>query len=225
MNPVLFIHDVHAVIGEREFDFEDAVRDEYGPAVAKDGARLLWYLHATHGAGEAYKIITITAVPDGAAWERLVHRLRRGDLADWSARVDAMRYGSTSSLLVQTDWSPLGAIDLDEVPGTTGPEREVVVLREDTVRGADLLVPPVPAHVGETGDDGVLSCVAAFAPALGADGSLRVLYRVAPREQWTAAFGADHGWGDWSGSVTPALPEGTRLTSRMLRTTPWSPLT
>ncbi len=222
MNPVLFLHDVHAVIGEQEFAFEDAVREQYAPAVAQDGARLLWYLHATHGAGEAYKIVTITAVPDGATWERLVHRLRRGDLADWSARVDAMRYGSTSSLLVQTGWSPLGPLDLDAVPATTGPEREVAVLREDTVRGAEPAVALAPP--GASGAQDVLSCVAAFEPALGADGSLRILYRVAQWERWTAAFGADHGWGDWSGSLTPALPEGTQVTSRMLRTTPWSPL-
>ena len=43
---MLFVHDVHAVMGERELDFEDSVRAEYAPAVgADDDSRLLWYLN------------------------------------------------------------------------------------------------------------------------------------------------------------------------------------
>jgi hypothetical protein len=221
---VLFVHDVHAVIGEHEFDFEDAVRDEYAPAVAEDDARLLWYLHATHGAGEAYKIVTLTAVRDGAAWERLVERLRSGDLAGWRARVDALRYGSMSTLLVQTPWSPLGEIDLESVRATLGSEAEhdVAVLREDTLRGpgvAGSVVAPAGA-----GDGDVLRCVAAFTPVLDDGATLQVLYRLAARDRWTPAFGDDAGWDDWSGSLTAASPDGTRRTSRMLRTTTWSPL-
>lgn len=219
---MLFLHDVHSVIGEHEFEFEDAVRDEYARAVARDGARLLWYLHATHGAGEAYKIVTITAVRDGAAWERLAHRLRYGDLAAWRARVDAIRYGSTSSLLVQVPWSPLGSLDLDAIPATAEPERDVAVLREDTLRGPGIAGAVAPA-TRASGDD-VLRCVAAFTPALGDGNTLQILYRVAPHERWTRAFGSDAGWGDWSGSLTPTLPDHTRSSSRMLRTTPWSPL-
>jgi hypothetical protein len=218
---MLFIHDIHAVIGEHEFDFEDAVRGEYAPAVAEDGARLLWYLHATHGAGEAYSMVTLTAVRDGAAWERLVQRLRYGDLATWREKVDAMRYASTSTLLVQVPWSPLGEVDLDSVPAAEGPERDVVVLREDTLHGPGIATTVEPAAPTA---EAVLTCAAAFTPALGDGSTLQVLHRVAPRSRWTPAFGLDTGWDDWPGSLTTGLPDGTRRSTRMLRTTPWSPL-
>ena len=97
---MLFVHDVHAVMGERELEFEDSVRGEYAPLVATDDdSRLLWYLNSTHGAGEAYKVVTLTAVRDGAAWERLVERLRRGDLSAWNSRAEAMRYTATLQAL------------------------------------------------------------------------------------------------------------------------------
>src|SRR5688572_24101605 len=103
-------------MGERELEFEDALRDAYAATVADDDTRLLWYFNSTHGAGEAYKVVTITALRDGAAWERLVGRLRGGDLSEWSGRAEAMRYGLTSTLLVAAPWSPIADLDLDSVP-------------------------------------------------------------------------------------------------------------
>jgi hypothetical protein len=46
-------------------------------------ARPLWYANHAHGTGPAYTVITVTAVPDGAAWERLARRIQRGDLRQW----------------------------------------------------------------------------------------------------------------------------------------------
>jgi hypothetical protein len=219
---VLFVHDVHSVIGEREFEFEDAVRDGYASAIADDDTRLLWYLYATHGAGDAYHTVIVTAVRDGAAWERLVQRLRYGDLSEWATQVDAMTYASYSSLLVSTDWSPLSDLDLDAIPA--GPaDTDVVAFREDTLEGPAIDTALAPGHV-EGGSDDILSCVAAFRPALLAGGMARVLYRVAPPERWAPAFGADTGWADWSGSLTPTLPDGVHASSRYLRNVSWSPM-
>ena len=75
---MLFLHDVHAAIGAHEIDLDDAVRDVYAPTVADDDARLAWYLYSAHGAGDAYIVSMITALRDGAAWERLSRRLRYG---------------------------------------------------------------------------------------------------------------------------------------------------
>ena len=132
---MLFVHDVHAVMGERELEFEDSVRGEYAPLVATDDdSRLLWYLNSTHGAGEAYKVVTLTAVRDGAAWERLVERLRRGDLSAWNSRAEAMRYGLQSTLLVALPSSPLVDVELATVP--TEPQNHgLAVYREDTLDG------------------------------------------------------------------------------------------
>ena len=104
---MLFVHDVHVVMGEHEFAYEDVMREEYVPGVADDDTRVLWFLHSTHGSGNAYHIITITAMRDGAAWDRFVERQRYGDLSDVSTRMAALRYTLSSSLLVSTDWSPL----------------------------------------------------------------------------------------------------------------------
>ena len=95
---MLFLHDVHAAIGEHEIELDEAVRDVYAPTIADDDARLAWYLYSTHGAGEAYIVNVITALRDGAAWERLARRLRYGDLAEWLLQVDTLTYWSQSTL-------------------------------------------------------------------------------------------------------------------------------
>lgn len=217
---MLFVHEVHAVIGEHELQFEDAVRDEYLGALGdRDDMRLLWYLNSTHGAGEAYKVVTLTAVRDGDAWERLEERRRTGDLRDWATRVDAMRYGSIGTLLVAEPWSPMGEPDLGAVPTTVG-DAALVVLREDALTGVDpdAAAPPLGAD-----PDAVLTCLAAFAPAFGPAGERRVVYRVGDVERWTAAWDRDEGWADWPGSLTGSVGAVVG-SSRLLRTVTWLPL-
>jgi hypothetical protein len=219
----LFVHDVHAVMGERELEFEDSVRREYAPAVAADDdTRLLWYLNSTHGAGEAYKVVTITAVRDGAAWERLVERLRRGDLSAWSGRADSMRYGLASTLLVTLPSSPLTDVDFGSVP-TDSQEHGLAVYREDTLDGPGL--DDVLGGAADASDsEAALMPVATFRPAVDPGPRRVVLYRVAEPDRWTPAFGLDAGWNDWPGSLTPTLPPAVSGSSRMLRTSSWSPL-
>jgi hypothetical protein len=222
---VLFVHDVHAVMGERELEFEDSVRTEYAPAVAADDdTRLLWYLNSTHGAGEAYKVVTITAIRDGAAWERHVERLRRGALSAWSGRADAMRYGLVSTLLVGSASSPLAELDLASV-ATEPQEHPLAVYREDTLAGAglDAVLDAADPSLGDT-DDAVLTPVGTFRPAVDPSPRRVVLYRVAEPDRWTPVFGLDAGWDDWPGSLTPTLPPAVSGSSRMLRTSSWSPL-
>jgi hypothetical protein len=218
---VLFLHDVHAAIGEREIELDDAVRDVYASTIADDDARLAWYLYSTHGAGDAYIVTMITALQDGAAWERLARRLRYGDLADWLVQVDALTYWSQSTLLVPTEWSP--AVDLD-APFVGAQEHAARVFREDTLSG-----PGIERSISEPEDaDGdVLECVAGFRPLFAPAGDateVRVLYRVAGPEALEESFASDSGWSDWSGSLLPNLPDGIRGSTRMLRNVPWSPL-
>ena len=90
-SPGLFLHDVHAVIGEHEFDFEDAVRDEYVSAVAREGARLPGT--STPPTAPARPTSSpSTAVPDGATWSvsPTAAPRRPGGVA---GQVDALRYG------------------------------------------------------------------------------------------------------------------------------------
>jgi hypothetical protein len=220
---VLFLHDVHAAIGAHEIDLDDAVRDVYAPTVADDDARLAWYLYSAHGAGDAYIVSMITALRDGAAWERLSRRLRYGDLADWLLDIDRFTYWSQSTLLVGTDWSPTGALDFDALP-SAAEEHEVRVFREDTLAGPGIeraIADPKPA------DGDVLECVAGFRPFFAPRDEAQevtVLYRVTSADALEGAFAADFGWSDWSGSLAPTLPDGAHGTTRMLRNVPWSPL-
>jgi hypothetical protein len=220
---VLFLQDVHAAIGEHEIDLDDAVRDVYAPAIADDDARLVWYLFSTHGAGDAYIVSVITALRDGAAWERLSRRLRYGDLADWLIDIDRFTYWSESTLLVGTDWSPTTDLDFDALP-VGAVEHDVRVFREDTLSGPGVertMSPP------KGGDGDVVECVAGFRPFFApADEApeVTVLYRVTSAAALESAYATDTGWSDWSGVLTPDLPDGIHGTTRMLRNVPWSPL-
>ena len=62
---MLFVRELHEVVGAREEAFEAAYRERYAPALARGGdARLLYYLHHAHGSGPSYHVVTITAVRD-----------------------------------------------------------------------------------------------------------------------------------------------------------------
>jgi len=129
---VLYMHEVHAVVGEREDEFESAYREGWMPRLAEgDDARLLWYLTQAHGSGPAYTVVTVTAVRDGAAWERLALSLRGGPLHDWSRAVGEMRHRVDGKLLVPVPWSPLQEVDLAAVP-TVGDEHGLSLYMEDT---------------------------------------------------------------------------------------------
>lgn len=129
----MFLHEVHEVDGRREDEFEAAFREGWMPALAAgDDARLLHFLHHAHGTGVSYNVVTVTAVRDGAAWERLARRIDCGDLAKWAHDVDSLRHDVTAKLLLPLPWSPLQEVDLAAVP-SDGAEREATIYMEDTV--------------------------------------------------------------------------------------------
>ena len=130
---MLLLHEVHEVIGSRETEFEAAYRDGYLPTLASgDDARLLYFLHHAVGTGPSYNVVTITALRDGAAWDRLAERVDAGDLRDWSVSLDDLRHDVRAKWLVPLPWSPLQKIDLEAVPADGG-EHELALFMEDTV--------------------------------------------------------------------------------------------
>jgi hypothetical protein len=129
---MLLVHETHTVRGGHMEELERAYRDELMPALAEDDdARLLWYLHHAHGTGPGYTVVTITAVRDGVAWERLARRAADGDLRQWAVTVGRCCHRSVGKILLFATASPLHDIDLSTVP-TTVREREPVVYMEDT---------------------------------------------------------------------------------------------
>jgi hypothetical protein len=131
---MLMVRESHRVAGASEHEFEAAFRDRWLPELAAgDDARLVAYLHLAHGTGRAYQVVTLTAVRDGAAYGRLVERVRDGDLRAWAADVDRVRHDVDATILVTVPWAPPLYADLSEVPTTSTPN-PLTVFMEDTAR-------------------------------------------------------------------------------------------
>lgn len=131
---MLLVHELHEVRGREEDAFEEAVRTRWLPALARDGdARLLYFLKHAHGSGASYRVVTITALRDAAAWGQLAERVDRGDLRDVARALDALRHDVTAKLLVPLAWSPLQSVDLASVPCEALPVHELSMFMEDTV--------------------------------------------------------------------------------------------
>ena len=129
---MLFIHETHRVDGRKEDEFEAAYREGWMPLLAKeDDARLLWYTNHAHGSGVSYNVVTITAVRDAGAWQRLAVRLQQGNLQDWARSVDQFRHGVIGKILIPVYWSRLQEVDLATVP-TDGSEHAPSLFMEDT---------------------------------------------------------------------------------------------
>ncbi len=156
---MLFVHEVHKVVGRRAEAFEDAYRSGWLPALATGtDARLLWYLDLAHGSGPSYRVVTITAVEDGAAWQRLAERVAVGDLRSWARQLDGLQHESRGRVMAPLDWSPsIGAIsDLPVEPGG----HEPTLYMEDTMW-------PFPGRLA----DYMRAAGAVYRPAIDADDS------------------------------------------------------
>jgi hypothetical protein len=129
---VLLLHEVHRVRGANEDEFEAAFRDRWMPELGTgDDARLLYFMHLAHGSGRAYTAVTVTAVRDGAAWDRVARSIQDGPLRAWAHDVDQLRHGVTAKALLPVPWSPPVVEDLDAVP-TEPAEHPLTLFMEDT---------------------------------------------------------------------------------------------
>jgi len=233
---MLMVHEVHRVAGAHEDEFEASFRDRYLPALAKeDDARLLYFMHLAHGSGRAYTVTTVTAVRDGAAWERLVERVRDGDLRSWAHDVDQLRHRVDAKVLVAVPWSGLPFDDFDAIPTEAG-DHELTLFMEDTAWPHDGMLDDyleaAQTHyapsIAEGKGRGILQLQAAFQTAWGTgkraevvlwqkivnhDALLQLLLSEVPAEYRAP--------GTW---MHDALRVRDDWESRLLRTTRWSPL-
>jgi hypothetical protein len=234
---MLFLHEVHEVVGAREEEFEQAFRDGWMRALAEGAdARLLYFLRHAHGTGVSYNVVTITAVRDGAAWEELVRRIDAGDLAKWARRVDDLRHDVTARILLPLPWSPLQEVDLASVPVDAG-ENDASIFMEDTVwpfeGKLEEYVERSGAHyaveMAKNAEKGVsiLEIQASFRTAFGA-GRRReiVLWQKVVQPQALVPLVSREvpprytQPGTW---MHDALGVRDRWESKLLRTAPWSP--
>ena len=130
---MLFLHEVHEVIGRSEDAFEAAIREEWMPRLARtQGSRLLYYLHHAHGSGASYRVVTVTALRDAAAWGELVREVAEGSLRPLAESLDRLRHDVRAKVLIPLPWSQLQQIDLASVP-SDGRRHELSIFMEDTV--------------------------------------------------------------------------------------------
>jgi hypothetical protein len=232
---MLLLYELHRVRGVAEFEFEAAFRDGWMPRMAgDDDARLLWYFHLAHGSNVSYRFVTITALRDFGAWERLALRIQSGDLREWMAALDTSRYQLDAKLLAPLPWSPMQEVDFAGVPAEPKEPHGLELYLEDTVRSEEGRIEETIEAAGrlyaeEAGAarPGRMShLVGAFQPFWGAGRrrELVLLHRVDDKD----ALAGYYMTGRNGGSAWPAVNAGDRLgdawETRVLRTANWSPL-
>ncbi len=235
---MLFLHELHIVVGYEEDAFEAAFRDGWMPKLAEDDdARLLWYTNLAHGSGGSYRVVTVTAVRDGEAWERLARRVQHGDLQAWARDVDRLRHDAVGKVLLPLPWGPLQDLDLATVP-VSGVDHEPTVYMEDTMwpfagRYADYVEQAGAFYAQTLGearaadDPRFLEIHGAFQPAFGSHQRREVvlLQRVLDPDRLLGLLTSDippamRAPGTW---MHEALQLRDQWESRLLRTARWSP--
>ena len=231
---MLFMHEVHQVKGTKEDEFEATYRDGWMPMLAKsDDARLLWYTNHAHGSGVSYSVVTVTALRDAEAWERLVHRFHNSDLQTWVRQLDELRHDVTGKLQMPLVWSPLQEIDFGSVP-TDGSAHEPTMYMEDTMWPYDGKFVDYIEACGEVYsrslryDDPFISIEAASQPAFGSQirGEVTLMQRIHKLDRLAGLLANDmdpahRGPGTW---MYDALAVRDQWESKLLRTSTWSPL-
>ena len=114
---MFYVHEIHALNAARADSFEATIRDQWVPALAAEpGTRLVWCVRSMPGTASYPELITMTAVEDGAALERLGARYRSGDLRELSSELGRQREGVTTRVLASLEEFNPYSVDLDEVP-------------------------------------------------------------------------------------------------------------
>jgi hypothetical protein len=232
----LLLHETHYVIGRHEDDFEEAFKGPGGymeRLSSTDDARLLWYLDHVHGTGPAYTVVTVTALRDAQAWQRLVDRIHDGDMRGWAGDVDRLRHDATSKLLRALPWSEMQDVDLDSVAAKPS-DHDLVLYMEDTAYPHEGMVHDYIAKAGEQyapslrRPNPLLHMVGAFQPCFGTGRRREIVLwqRVVDHQALLGLFTTAvpprfKAPGTW---MHDALEVRDQWTSRLLRTSGWSPL-
>ena len=127
------LHETHTVRGEAEDAFDAALRERWIPALAETrGARVAYVLRHAHGTGPSYRLVTLTALEDAAAYGSVSASVARGALREVAVKLDALRHDVEAKLLEPLPWSPLQRFDLAALPAS-GADHDLTLYMEDTV--------------------------------------------------------------------------------------------
>jgi hypothetical protein len=198
-----------------------------------DEARLLWYANHAHGSGMSYQVVTVTAVRDGAAWERLALRVQHGDLQSWMRDLDELRHDVFGTLQQPLPWSPMQDVDFAAVPAD-GTAHEPTMYMEDTMWPYDgKLVDYIEAcgsvYQGSLEHENrFITIESAVEPAFGSQirGEVTLMQRIHDLTRLGQLLSREmdpayRGPGTW---MYDALDVRDQWESKLLRTSTWSPL-
>jgi len=228
---MIFLHEVHEVVGGRMDEFGEAVRREWRPLVEDgEGARLLWFWQLAHGTGPSYQAVSITAVRDWATWGALVARGASDPrFQAWQRRVWMLRREVTAKLLLPVAWSPLPDADLADPL----PDREVetpAMYLHDTGWPFPGKLEDYVAALGsvfwpQTRRSRMISVAACWtvAPGTGRHHEVVLLQRIEDWDQFSGLLTRGelgHQRGGW---MEEGLRYRDRWESKLLRCAAWSP--
>lgn len=227
---MLFVHEVHEVLGGRMEAFADALRTRWRPLVEEAGdARLLWYWELAHGTSASYQAVTLTAVRDWTAWGRIVGRMASDPRwHDWDRASWSLRREVTGKILLPAPWSPLQAIDLDaEVPEPAG---SGAIYLHDTGWPFPGQLAEYVAALGsifypQTQGSRMLTVVGCLvtAPGTGRHHEVVLLQRLDDWSRFAALLRSGEQGAQRGGWMEAGLRFRDRWESRLLRCASWSP--
>ncbi|CAA0124527.1 Uncharacterised protein [Mycolicibacterium vanbaalenii] len=232
---MLFVNEVHQLSGTSGAAFEELLRCQWAPALARDDdVRLVWCARSLPGAVSGPEIVTWTAVADGAALQRLGERIRHGDLREGATALGAARRAVARRVASQLNFSTLD-VDLALIPGGPEPHREqgdlyvhdFVLPQPGMQREFETKLAEVHAFMREFAELGT-QLWACFETVIGggtqpenimvsqvanAEALTRMLTMEIPREAVVP--------GMW---MVDGLKVRDTWTSRLMRSVPWSPI-
>jgi hypothetical protein len=116
---MFFVHEIHALHPVQADEFETALREQWVPALAQDErTRLVWCVRSMPAAISFPEMITLTAVEDGAALERLGERMRGRDLRGPGGELGQLRRQVTTRVLAPLEEFNPYQLDLSDLPLT-----------------------------------------------------------------------------------------------------------
>ena len=228
---MLFLHEVHDVVGGKMDEFGAAVRDEWRPLVEEHReARLLWFWHLTHGTGPSYQAVSITAVRDWQTWGKLVDRSATDPrFVAWRQRVWTLRREVTAKLLSPVAWSPLQEVDLSDAARGSETEAPAMYLHDTgwpfTGKLDEYVAALGSVFYPQTQRSRMISVAACWtvAPGTGRHHEVVLLQRIEDWEQFSRLLTRGEQGAQRGGWMEEGLRYRDRWESKLLRCARWSP--
>ena len=237
---MLFVHEIHRVMGRHEEGFEEAFRAEWMPSLAETpDARLLYFMRLAHGTGRGVQLRDRhRASPTARPGNGSPAACRSATCAPGPGASTRMRWDVTAKMLAPAEWSPLQSVDFEHVPTDAGQHDQTLFMEDTAWPHAGMLEEYLEAArdnyapslaEGRHGGRSLLELQAVFCPAWGAAARRRevILWQRVTRPSGilgllTSEVPAEHrAPGTW---MHDALRVRDDWESRLLRTAPWSPL-